>query len=747
VPQAAVGVLGNFFLAVFGGYSAAATAAAFFAAKVFVYAAAQYLLNRAAKALAPKPRSAGGLGSGTEVNYYDSEASVRIVYGQVKTGGMETIPPLTTSKPNSNAFEDLHKVLTIAGHEIDSYNFCHFDTTTITNAQIGAMAYTTSDGLVSSGTYGDHAFIRRYRGTSTDSADRILVGVSNAMFSNARARGIAKVALTLRFNDKVYSSIPTITFTYQGKRVYDPRLDASPGAAPTNPSFIAWSQNPALCLVDYLMADFGGSYAPTDIDWSTVVTAANYCDGLVNIPNSLTQARYTCNGVLFATDEFTDNVKTLVDSMLGRVIFRDGKWRIFAGSWQTPTFTVLKEDWISGLSIRFEQGKRKRFNRMRTWFVDPAREWQKVESFPRVNSLYKTADGEESIDASTEQLMCTSEYEAQRKGEFLLRQSRNQITVAGRLPPRFQNIALWDTGTIVFDHLGWSSKTFRAVGIDMNPDGSMECVFSEEQSGDWTDPDATDYNSASTEALPAINVTQPTEPPSFSVITAINGTLGFEIGRPIVMPTSTRFQIIRSTNSADASVGTVVYEGADQRVNLVMPASNHWYWTRAYVNPSSPTAYTPNTFGVFGSPVGFSTPQIQPGATTIMSQVNCGATQVFSQGGATLGNALARIDFAANSIGSDAQVQITATLRTGRQNFFNKNNLMLRFVCGVSSVFDGHSVPIGGTTTDMQPTTLLHTSTYTLGNSAFVALDWDTSSGANSFTFDNLSLRTEFIKR
>ena len=598
MPQAAIAGLAKFFIATFGVTSASGAAFALFAAKVFVYAATTYLLNRAAQSLAPRQRSSG-LGSGTEVNYFDTGAPVRICYGLVKTGGMETIPPMTTSKDNSNAFEDLHKVLTIAGHEVDSFNFTHFDTTTIVNAQIGPMSWTTSDGMVSSGPFHQHAFIRRYRGTSTDSSDRILTRISSSQFGNARARGIAKAAITLRFNADIYRSVPVVTFTFQGKRCYDPRLDATPGSDPTNASFIVWTQNPAVCLADYLMSGLGGSYESDDIDWDTVVTAANYCDGSVSLP-AATQARYTCNGVLFATDDFADNVKALVDSMLGRIIFRDGKWRMYAGSWQTPTFTILKEDWISGLSIRFEQGRKKRFNQMRTWYVDSSREWQRVESLPRTNPTYQTADFE-TIDAETEQLLCTNEFEAQRKGEFLLRQSRNQITVVGRLPPRFQNIALWDTGTIVFDHLGWSSKTFRCVGVDMNPDGSMDCVFSEEQSSDWTDMDAGDYNTLSTEPLPLTNATTPTEPPSFSASSQINGTILFSWTRPIVQPAGTEFQIIRSTNASDASAGTVVWQGNGSPVALVMPTSAHWYWVRAVANSLvSPTQ--PNTFGIFAIP-------------------------------------------------------------------------------------------------------------------------------------------------
>lgn len=645
MPQAAIAAIGNFFLAVTGAYSAGATAFAFFAAKVFVYAASAYLLNRASASLAPKARGAG-LGQGMEINYFDTGAPIRIVYGRVRTGGMETIPPLTSGADS----KFLHKVITLAGHEIDSYNYSHLDARTITNAQIGAMAFTGSDGQVSSGYYANLAWIRRYRGTSTDSADRMLMGVESAAFYNSRGRGIAKAAITLEYDQDVFKSVPTITFTYQGKRCYDPRLDSSPGANPTNASYIVWTQNPALCLCDYLMAVYGGEYASTDIDWDTVVTAANYCDVLVNIPGSTTQARYTCNGVLIATDAFESNVRMLVDCMLGRVIFRDGKWRVFAGSWQTPSFTIEKTDWLEGgLSIRFEQGRARRFNRMRCWYVDADREWQRVESLPRSNATYKTADGEDGIDAETEQLMCTNEYEAQRKSEYLLRQSRNQITVTGRLPPRFQNTALWDTGFIVFDHLGWETKTFRVVGIDMNPDGSMDCVFSEEQSTDWTDLAAGDYNAPSTAPLPAVN-------------------------DPV------------------------------------------------YV--------------------------VAPGALQMMTSVSCLTAQVFSGAGALHVSELARIDLNPASLDYNSDIYATAMYRTGLQNINGFQNVVLRLVSGVTSVYDGdHKFPVGGSTSDMQPQTQISNFFNAKSHSCYLALLWDVASGANSFTIDQITLKADVYRR
>jgi hypothetical protein len=181
---------------------------------------------------------------------------------------------------------------------------------------------------------------------------------------------------------------------------------------------------------------------------------------------------------------------------------------------------------------------------------------------------------------------------------LLLRQSRNQIVVAGRLPPRFQDIALWDTGTIVFAHLGWASKTFRAVALDINPDGSIDGVFAEEQSTDWDDVATGTYNNVSNGLVPATNVTKPSIPRNFAVAQNVNGTLRFTWDVPIVNPRNTLVRIIRSTNSGDASVGTTIHIGATQPVVLVQPNSLHWYWAQAFAPGSRYGPYSPNTFGV-----------------------------------------------------------------------------------------------------------------------------------------------------
>ncbi len=575
-------------------------AAAVAIGNAFIYASATYLLNRAVEALTPKPPK--GAGRTLESNYSATDAGAPILLGEVRVGGMEVIPPLTTG----NDGRYLHRVHAIAAHECESIEGVYFDDEFFDNSAFNSVTGTDGDGLANSGAgkYQGLAWIRPYLGTNTQNVDYILNQLDSTAFpSTFRGRGITYAAIRYQWNGDVYSSIPNQAYVVRGAIAYDPRIDSSPGNDPANASYQAWTQNPALLLAWYLMnTTIGGGYQSDELDWASFVTAANTCDDTVAVPTASTAPRYTCNGLLLATNEFPENVKILTDAMLGRVIFRDGRWHAHAGQWQTPTFDISKSDWISPLSITFEGGYEKRFARARTWYVDPNRNFQRVQSAPRFNSAYYTADGGEWNDAEFENPLCNNEYEAQRYSEMLLRQSRDQVIITGRLPPRFQDIALWDTGAISDPDLGWSDKTFRCVGINLNSDGSLDGVFQEEQESDWDDLSEGDYNVESTIALPSINPTTPSAPTSLDVgFTNVYGTLLFNIGEPVVRPIGTRYQIIRSNVSTNAAVGTIVYDGDVLRSSVYAPSSSQYYYSRAYVG-SYYGPYYPNSAGIAVGP-------------------------------------------------------------------------------------------------------------------------------------------------
>jgi hypothetical protein len=567
---------------------------------VVAYATTAFLLNKALNILTPKPKP---VNQSLEVQLNDAAADGYIIYGKVRCSGVNMIPALCSG--TSGRY--LHQVLALAIHEVDSFVDVYFNQDQIANANIGAVSGNSSDGLVSSGTYANAAWIRRYVGNTSHSVDYILnAAYPTAFTTDYKGRGIAHVCLQYDWGQgKTYTSgVPQVTFEVKGRKCYDPRLDSSPGANPTNPSYIAWTANPALCWADYRMAAFGFNMPSTDIDWTAVVNAANVCDAAVNIPGGGTNPRYTFNARISCNADPHDNEKLFIDGMMGKVAYSGGLWRVFAGAWRSSEWTIQKTDWVSIGAIQTTSPRdTSRFNGVATYYIDPTRNWQRVECFRRFNDTYKQNDAGERIWIEMDQSACTNEYEAQRKGEFLLRQSRNGIKVTGILPPAFMKVRTWDNVSLTFDELGWNGKTFTVSHCKLMPEGTVEVVLSEEQSTDWTDLNAGDYNAPSTSALPATNPnTAPSAPVGFS-FTQIGGAVQFYWNDGEVVPLSTRYQLLSYVGSLSVPGSKVLeWDGSDH--NAVIQSSvnsTKWWQVIAYSN-SAFSAYVPSTYGMGVTP-------------------------------------------------------------------------------------------------------------------------------------------------
>lgn len=565
------------------------------------YATLTYALNKAAASMARKGKGGGG---GLEVSTIDSASAGRVLYGKVRIGGVNVIPPLTSGSSG----QYLHQVLAIAVHECDGFSGCdvYLDDKQVAAANITGVSGVANDGLVTGGDFSGVAWLKRYAGTTSQNVDYHLnLYFPSSFGSTFRGRGVTYLAAMLDWGNgkKFTGGVPAITTEVRGKKCYDPRLDASPGADPTNPAFAAWTQCPALVWADYKMSStYGQKAIAAEIDWDCVADAADVCDALVSIPGG-TQPRYTFNGVLTTDSDTAENERMIIDSMLGKRSYTDGKWRIFAGAWRTAAYEIDKEDWMSIGAIRTTAPRGEdRFNGVVVYHIDSARNWQRVESYRRYNDTYKSADGGERVWVELEQPACLSKYEAERKGEFLLRQSRNGIVLTGTLPPRFMRLRTWDNVALYFDDLGWTAKTFTVSSCAVNPDGSIEVTLIEEQSGDWTDLSSGDYGSPSASTIPTTNPTTPSEPSSFNV-TSLLGTLQFDFGEPLIRPLGMRYQVLRSPGTlAVAGSYSVAWEGDVTRIVLPAdPRSLYWYHGRSISN-SYVSALTANTFGVAAAP-------------------------------------------------------------------------------------------------------------------------------------------------
>jgi hypothetical protein len=753
VPQALIAVAQ---IAIsFGGaaLSAAVAIGGFFGGwipAVLAYAAGSALLKKSAK----KGRS---VTSGLEVAVTDSGAQGYAIYGFVKCSGINKIPAITGGNAEGSSLE---QVLELAMHEVYAFGDVHADDFVVPNKDIANDGLGTLNHSVDA-KYDDMLWVRRYFGTTTQTVDATLTGRYPTIFtSDFRGRGRAYAAISYFWGDgKTFSGVPNMTFEVAGRICYDPRLDSSPGANPTDPTYMRWTHNPALQWADYLMWSRGGRVLSTKINWASVSAAAAVCDGIVPIPgtyvsfttdgnasitgktitktggvnglwdasvrstSSVTsgtisgryvtlgtgsvcqvmigfngnpeadadftgidhamfinivggtsevriyesgndrgtfatnvttetvvradydgsfvryfindrcvrtvavqtpglsmyfdsslattsvvaeidvQHRYTCNIRLQLVQNWHENAKLFIDAMLGRMTYRDGQWYCYAGSWEAASYSIDKDDWLQIDRIRSvaprDQGER--YNTVRCWYVDPKRNWQREECFPRRNSTYKSSDANEEITLETEQPGCTNEYEAQRKAELLLRQSRNQIALTGALPPRFRKAATGEVVALNFEELGWVSKLHRIRSMDLNSNGAVTIAVAEEQEADWADLAASEYNAPSISQLPATNPTTPTQPQGLTIVENVNGTLTFKITPPAVIPRLTEYQIFRFVGSAYSSSNTVIYQGVVLNADVLTPNSLHYYAVRAVSNSYAGPLY-PNSFGTAALP-------------------------------------------------------------------------------------------------------------------------------------------------
>jgi hypothetical protein len=538
------------------------------------------LVSGISRALTPKPRLAGNPGVQTE--YAGTVEPGRIIAGRVRVSGMNTIPPLTTGQDNQN----LHQVVAVAYHEIDGYDSFWANQEQIS---VGTVTGGANDGLVTAGTYANNLWLRPYTGTSTQTADFILTSEASASWTaNHRGRGVAYLAAKFKADETKYrAGKPEISAIARGLRCYDPRLDTSPGANPANPAYTVFTTCPPLIAVRYLMdTRFGRKVPASRIDWALVVAAANICDEFLtagSAPPSGMQRRYTCNAVFSCADDPYEVLATIASSMMG-VIYRSGsKWRMYAGAWATPSFSLSVGDLVGSVDIETEIPKESKWNSVRGSFLNAAANYQQAEFQPRVSSAFVATDGGQKWK-EVQFAACTDEYESQRNAIVLLRQSRNRKTVVAEFGLSAFPVRIFETGTVTIPEIGWTNQTVRCLGWKFNPTGTVTLTLKEEYSTDWANPATADYTVPGEPIVPTIGYTRPGTPTAFTVTPAAGGVrIQITAGDPVIEGQG--YRLYRGAVGTPFSSATLIGQVSSTDVYLqTADLTQYDWWVVAYAN-------------------------------------------------------------------------------------------------------------------------------------------------------------------
>jgi hypothetical protein len=151
--------------------------------------------------------------------------------------------------------------------------------------------------------------------------------------------------------------------------VFDPRTSAT-----------GWSDNPALCILDYLTHPDGYRRSLDDIDVASFAAFANVCDESVALAAGGSEKRYRLWGI-YQLNEDPQDVLFRMRASCDAEFYQTpaGKIAIRGGKWDIPTVTVEARDIIGH---RMEQGNNRfsAFNELKILYTSPLHDYQTMEA-------------------------------------------------------------------------------------------------------------------------------------------------------------------------------------------------------------------------------------------------------------------------------------------------------------------------------------------------------------------------------
>jgi hypothetical protein len=414
------------------------------AASIVAYIAVSVATNMVLSALTPKPSFGASGSQGLLVNSRGALQPEEFVYGTVRKGGTETFYE-TTGENNKL----LHKIVTIAGHEIDAFEAFFLNDEAVT---------LDANGYVTSAPWNSKIRILAHRGNQTASTDNFANASTNlqstlhaetSVGSTFIGKEIAYLYVRMEYDEDVFANgIPLITTRVRGKKVYDPRTDTT-----------AYSANAALCIRDYIRTDYGLGYGYTD-DVS-FAAAANVCDEDVSLAGGGTEKRYEMHGVVFADTKRFDALGKMVTACGGSLFYGGGEYKLKPSDYTVPVKDLTLDDLRSGISLDPKLSSRDNFNTVRGTFVDRDQDYISAD-FPFVTSdTFKAEDGGEENAIDLELPFTTSSAMAQRLAKLTLYRGREQIAVSADFSIAAFDLEVGDIVTFTNPNYGFDQKEFE----------------------------------------------------------------------------------------------------------------------------------------------------------------------------------------------------------------------------------------------------------------------------------------------
>jgi len=535
-------------------------------------------------------------------------APVKRVYGESLISG-----PVAFMGVGGTGNQDLWHVIALTGDKSEAITDIYLDNIIIPNADINSG---NSAGGIVNGTstifkpIASTTLVTVYKYTGGQTAASM--PVTSEFFkwtSDHEGQGLTYIATKFSFpdNEKIAEiwnkyNPQDIKALVKGMAIYDPRKDST---SPEYDSSLGvstqrlsdsttwqWSDNPALCLANYIADDqFGMGVPSSAIDWAAVHSSADYADALVSIPGSQTQKRFTCNGVLYGTDSHAQNINKILSSMNGSLVYSSGKYVMQAGQYIEPeSDAILTDDDLNGpINITVANTRDDRFNTIKGTHFNPQDLHKKV-AFPEVQLTdIATRDAGEVLYKEVELPMTNDVYMCQRLTYQMINRSNDQLLIEFPCNLKALRYTVGDRVKITLDKFAGSDQDsisfnqtpFVILGFNFSAEGAVTLTMLKDTQANYTDMPAANYSTIASDGSITDGFSGVPAPTNLSSV-VIGHDVRLTWDNPVPNTTFNDIIVYQSATS-NFSESSILLRTKNDAITFVLPTSalTRYYWVRA----------------------------------------------------------------------------------------------------------------------------------------------------------------------
>ena len=353
-----------------------------------------------------------------------------------------------------------------------------------------------------------------------------------------------------------------------------------------------WSDNPALCLANYIIDDqFGMGVPSSAIDWAAVHSSADYADALVSIPGSQTQKRFTCNGVLYGTDSHAQNINKILSSMNGSLVYSSGKYVMQAGQYIEPeSDAILTDNDLNGpINITAANTRDDRFNTIKGTHFNPQDLHKKV-AFPEVQLTdIATRDAGEVLYKEVELPMTNDVYMCQRLTYQMINRSNDQLLIEFPCNLKALRYTVGDRVKITLDKFAGSDQDsisfnqtpFVILGFNFSAEGAVTLTMLKDTQANYTDMPAGNYSTVASDGSITDGFSGVPAPTNLSSV--VDGHFVRLTWDNPVPNTTFNDIIVYQSDTSNFSDSSIFIRTKNDAITFSLPSSalTKYYWVRA----------------------------------------------------------------------------------------------------------------------------------------------------------------------